>query len=136
MKTKLTALLLSLSLLLTLCVGCAQDKPETPADNSPQTSQPAEDTPDTKPSEEASTAVTITDMKGREITLEEPAERIVALTASDCEILYAIGAGDTLVGRGEYCDYPAQVLDIPAVQSGADTNIEHAFACDSVRLYG
>ena len=128
MKTKLTALLLSLSLLLTLCVGCAQDKPEIPADNSPQVSQPAETTPGTEPSEEVSTAVTVTDMKGREITLEEPAERIVALTASDCEILYAIGAGDTLVGRGEYCDYPAQVLDIPAVQSGADTNIEQIIA--------
>ena len=41
-------------------------------------------------------------MTGRTITLDEPAERIVALTASDCEILYAIGAGDKLVGRGEY----------------------------------
>ena len=35
--------------------------------------------------------VTVTDMKGREITLEGPAQRVVALTASDCEILYAIG---------------------------------------------
>lgn len=125
MKTKLTALLLSLSLLLTLCVGCAQDKPETQPDEIVQNSQPADTTPD-----EVSTAVTITDMKGREITLEEPAERIVALTPSDCEILYAIGAGDTLVGRGEYCDYPAEVLDIPAVQSGADTNIEQIIALD------
>ena len=50
--------------------------------------------------------------------------KIVALTAADCEILYAIGAGDTLVGRGEYCDYPAPVADVPAVQSGAETNIE------------
>ncbi len=130
MKTKLTALLLSLSLLLTLCVGCAQDKPEAPADNSPQVSQPSENNPDPKPSEEVSTAVTIIDMKGREITLEEPAERIVALTASDCEILYAIGAGDTLVGRGEYCDYPAEVLNVPAVESGADTNIEQIIALE------
>ena len=63
-------------------------------------------------------------MTGREITLDEPATRIVALTPSDCEILYAIGAGDLLVGRGKYCDYPAEVLDIPAVESGSDTNIE------------
>ena len=35
----------------------------------------------------AETAVTVTDMTGREITLTEPATRIVALTASDCEIL-------------------------------------------------
>lgn len=74
--------------------------------------------------------VKVTDMMGREIILEEPAERIVALTASDCEILYAIGAGDLLVGRGEYCDYPAEVLDVPSVQSGADTNIEQIIALE------
>ena len=73
-------------------------------------------------------AITVTDMTGREISLDEPATRIVALTASDCEILYAIGAGDALVGRGEYCDYPAEVLNVPSVQSGYDTNIEQIIA--------
>ena len=128
MKTKLTALLLALSLLLTLCVGCAQDKTDARPDNSPQTSQPVESNPDVKPSEEVSSAVTITDMKGREIMLDKPAERIVVLAASDCEILYAIGAGDTLVGRGEYCDYPAQALQVPAIGSGGETNIEQIIA--------
>ena len=33
------------------------------------------------------TAITVTDMYGREITLDAPATRIVALTAADCEIL-------------------------------------------------
>ena len=71
----------------------------------------------------AETAVTVTDMTGREITLTEPATRIVALTASDCEILYALGAGDLLVGRGEYCDYPEAVLALPAVQSGVKDHL-------------
>jgi iron complex transport system substrate-binding protein len=53
---------------------------------------------------------------------------VVALTAADCEILYAIGAGDALVGRGEYCDYPQAALSLPAVQSGAGTNIEQIIA--------
>ena len=68
--------------------------------------------------------VTVTDMTGREITLDEPATRIVALSASDCEILFAIGGGDALIGRGEYCDYPAEVLNVPSVESGMETNIE------------
>ena len=72
----------------------------------------------------AQSAVTVTDMTGREVTVEEPIEKVVALTASDCEILYAIGAGDTLVGRGTYCDYPPEALDIPAVESGYNTNVE------------
>ena len=73
-------------------------------------------------------AVTFTDMMGREITLAEPATRIVALTAADCEILCALGCEDALVGRGEYCDYPASVLDKPSVQSGYNTNIEEIIA--------
>lgn len=77
---------------------------------------------------EASFPVTVKDMKDREITLDAPATRIVALTAADCEILYALGAGDTLVGRGEYCEYPEQVKEVPSVQSGLTTNIEQIVA--------
>ena len=75
-------------------------------------------------------AVTMTDMTGREITLDAPATRVVALTASDCEILYALGAGDTLVGRGEYCDYPEDVQAVPSVQSGYETNVEQIIALE------
>lgn len=77
-----------------------------------------------------SEGVAVTDMTGREITLEGPAERIVALTAADCEILCALGAGDKLVGRGEYCDYPAEVLEKPVVKSGAETNLEEILALE------
>ncbi len=74
--------------------------------------------------------VTVTDMTGREITLDGPAAKIVALTASDVEIIYALGAGDLLVGRGEYCDYPAEVLDKPVVKSGAETDLEEILALE------
>ena len=77
-----------------------------------------------------STAITVTDMAGREIALDAPATKVVALTASDCEILAALGAEDTLVGRGEYCDYPESILEVPAVQSGADTNLEQIIALE------
>ena len=70
------------------------------------------------------------DMTGRAFTLEAPAARVVALTPSDVEILYALGAGDTLVGRGEYCNYPAECLDVPAVNSGAGTNLEQVLALE------
>ena len=73
-------------------------------------------------------SVTVTDMYGREITLSEPATRIVALTPSDCEILCALGCEDALVGRGKYCDYPASIQELPVVQSGAETNIEELLA--------
>ena len=75
-----------------------------------------------------SNAITVTDMFGREVTIEGPVTRIIALEPSDCEMLYAIGCEDALVGRGKYCDYPAAVLELPAVQSGADTNLEEILA--------
>jgi len=128
---RIAALLLVLCLIFGLA-GCATTDDEgkqpvqTPAGDTAAENNAAP-TPEV---EEPSTAVTVIDMKGREITLEEPAKRIVALTASDCEILYAIGAGDTLVGRGKYCDYPAEVLEVPAVESGASTNMEEIIALD------
>ena len=73
-------------------------------------------------------AITVTDMHDREITLTEPATRIVVMQPSDCEILCAIGCEDTIVGRGQYVDYPASILNVPVVQSGAETNIEEILA--------
>ena len=75
-------------------------------------------------------AINVTDMMDRPITMDAPAARIVALTAADCEILYALGAGETLVGRGAYCDYPAEVLLVPSVESGSETNIEQIIALE------
>ena len=80
----------------------------------------------TAPAEDA--AITVTDMHGREITLTEPATRIVVMQPSDCEILCAIGCEEAIVGRGQYVDYPESILDVPVVQSGENTNIEEILA--------
>ena len=73
---------------------------------------------------------TVTDMAGREVKFEKPVDKAVALTASDCEIIYAIGGEAALVGRGEYCDYPPEVMAIPSLTSGAETNIEQIIALE------
>ena len=114
-KKRIVSLLLALAMIFALA-GCTSSEPAQPA-------EPSEP-------EASGSAITVTDMMGREITLDEPATRVVALSAADCEVLYAVGAGDTLVGRGEYCDYPAEVLEVPSVQSGYDTNIEQIIALE------
>lgn len=78
----------------------------------------------------ADAAVSLTDMAGREISLDEPVSRIIALNPADCEILYAIGAEALLAGRGEYCNYPEAVTEIPSVASGAETNLEQILALE------
>lgn len=118
-RTKLLALLLILALALTLC-SCGIDR-EAGSPASPASSQAAE------PADAADT-LTLTDMAGREHTIALPVERIVALAAADCEIVCALGAGDKLVGRGEYCDRPEEVLSVPSVESGYEMNIEQVLA--------
>jgi len=125
MKNRKILILLLCSVIAVLALissGCTKTNKNVPQDSS---SQP----PTAKPAHEAITvpevkSIRITDMTGREIILEGPVTRVVALTPSDCEILYAVGAGETLVGRGEFCDYPQDVLDVPVVQSGVNTNLE------------
>lgn len=139
---KILALLLAVCLLLGVTACAKTQTPDAPqdADSQPvesenkteengetQTPEVPEDEAEPEPEQ---TGVTVTDMTGREITLDAPAERIVALTAADCEIVYALGAGDKLVGRGEYCDYPTEVYDVPSVQSGYETNIEQILALE------
>ena len=75
-------------------------------------------------------SITVTDMFGREVTLTEPVTRVIALEPADCEILCALGCEEALVGRGLYCDYPASVLELPAVQSAGDVNLEELLALE------
>jgi len=131
LKKRQISILVAALITLSLITGCTASEVKTTsaaAETTVGTVTAAAETSAPQETEPVSSAITVTDMTGREITLDAPADKIVALTASDCEILYAIGAGDTLVGRGEYCDYPAEVIDIPSVQSGSDTNIEQIIA--------
>ena len=52
-------------------------------------------------------AFTVRDMQGREIVLAAPPQRIVSLVPSATEMIYALGGEDRLVGRTDFCDYPA-----------------------------
>ena len=70
-------------------------------------------------------------------TAGRSAQRIVSLLPSFTEILFAIGAGDRLVGRTTWCDYPPAALAIPSVGDGLPPNIEAVAARkpDLVVLY-
>ncbi len=59
--------------------------------------------------------ISLIDGLERPVTLEKPAERIVSLTPSITEILFAIGAGDQVVGRDSFSNFPAEAVDVQDV---------------------
>jgi len=65
---------------------------------------------------------------GIDATQTKPARRIVSLAPSATEILFAIGAGDRLVGVCSYCDHPRQVEDLPRVGTFTSPSIESIVA--------
>ena len=71
------------------------------------------------------TLIEIVDGLGRAVALEAPAQRVVSLAPSNTEILFAIDAGDQVVGRDEFSDFPTKALDLPSIGGGfGDLNTE------------
>lgn len=66
----------------------------------------------------------VIDDAGRAVPLEGPAQRIVSLSPSTTELLFAIGAGDRVVGRTRWCADPPEALAIESVGDGLDPNVE------------
>jgi ABC-type Fe3+-hydroxamate transport system substrate-binding protein len=66
-----------------------------------------------------------------------PAHRIVSLAPSITELLFALGAGDQVVGRTVYCLYPPAARAVPSVGDGLNPNVEAVAARrpDLVLLY-
>ena len=89
---------LLVALLITLLAACAPQAPATQA--------PAD--------------LTFTDGLGREVTLNGFPQRIVSLAPSNTEILFAIGAGDQVVGRDELSDFPEEAKAVTNIGSTFD----------------
>lgn len=114
-KTKNLIILLLIIALSFSLTACSKE------DNSAQTSNEAEGNGETVKSQ---FPLTITDFLGREITIEKEPERIVSLAPSVTELIFAVGAGDRVVGVTEYDTYPEEVKDLPKVGGFKGPNIE------------
>jgi len=117
--------ILLLTLLITLLAACAPQATPTPAPitEAPSTEAPTTEAPATAPAAET---LTFTDGLGREMSLDGPAQRIVSLAPSNTEILFAIGAGDQVVGRDNLSDYPdaaSTVTDIGSAFEALNTEL-------------
>jgi len=50
--------------------------------------------------------------------------RVVSLSPAATEALFAIGAGDRVVGRSRYCDFPPEAARLPVVGGYVDADLE------------
>jgi ABC-type Fe3+-hydroxamate transport system substrate-binding protein len=88
-----------------------------------------------RPSSPPTTAVI--DDAGDTVAVRVPARRVVSLIPATTELLFAIGAGDRVVGRSTWCDYPAAAKQVPNLGDGINPNVEAILAArpDLVVLY-
>jgi iron complex transport system substrate-binding protein len=66
----------------------------------------------------------LVDDSGASVSLPASVDRVVALAPNLTEIVFAIGAGDRLVGRTSYCDYPAEAKAIAEVGDTLQPSLE------------
>ena len=76
------------------------------------------------PQQQAATTDTVTDDYGRTVVIPAHPQRVVSLSPAVTEIMFALGADSLLVGRTDFCEYPAEALQIPSIGGISNLNIE------------
>lgn len=72
--------------------------------------------------------LTFVDSMEREVTIESEPQTVISLAPSVTETIFALGLGDKLVGRTDYCNYPLEALEVDSIGTLLDPNIEAIIA--------
>lgn len=128
MKAKILFFLLFIPFILALS-GCVQDSSDLNDSNrSDNLSGPAEEL---KPDETLNENKTIyVDDYGYKIQINETPDRIVSLSPSNTEILYALGLNDSIVAVTYYCNYPPEAEEKSKIGGYTTVNVERVISMD------
>ena len=67
------------------------------------------------PTKAQSGPIALTDGLGRQVSLDAPAQKIVSLSPPVTEMLFAVGAGEQVIGRDTFSDYPESAKALPDI---------------------
>lgn len=67
---------------------------------------------------------TVIDDYGREVIVPSHPTRVVSTSPAVTEIMFALGEGDLLVGRTDFCVYPEEAAQIPTIGGISNLNVE------------
>lgn len=70
----------------------------------------------------------VTDEAGKLVRVPTRIERVISLAPNLTEIIYAVGAGDRLVGNTTYCNYPAEAKAVAKIGDTMQPSIERIVA--------
>lgn len=68
--------------------------------------------------------ISVVDDAGRSVTLAQPARRVISLAPHLTELLFAVGAGASLVGVVQYSDHPDAARQVPVIGSSSAVDFE------------
>ena len=74
--------------------------------------------------------VSVTDATGIKVTVTDTPQRIVSLIPSNTELLFAVGAGGSIVGVTHYCDYPPEAKEIEKIGDLTAMSLEKIVSLD------
>lgn len=77
---------------------------------------------------DAAAAISVRDDDGKQVTLDKPARRVIALAPHAAEMLYAAGGGERIIAAVDYADYPEQAKALPRVGSNRQIDLERVAA--------
>lgn len=114
--------LVALTLAVAACSTGTGATPTIPPDATGSIQPAATATPATSA---ASFPMTLTDDEGTQVELAEEPAKIVSLTPATTETLFALGAGDRIVGKVEdFSVYPPEAAAIPDVAKYGEVDVE------------
>jgi iron complex transport system substrate-binding protein len=122
---RVSATLLAFAVLVAACGGAATPRPSIPPDATGSLVPALTATPPPSASPAPAFPVTLTDDEGTRLELKSAPRKIVTLTPAETEVVYAIDAGDRLVGKVEdIANFPPEAAKVPVVGTFSGVDVE------------